>query len=109
MKGRKLIALIIAAIGAIMLLFSNYIAEQVALGRAQISAGQQQVDTVNSVFGASSYTKPIGSELTRSGQRKIDEGSAQASYYENVSNMLKIAGIVLIVIGGGAFFFWKKR
>jgi hypothetical protein len=109
MKGRKLIALIIAAIGAIMLLFSNNIAAQVALGRTQISEGQQQVDTVNSLFGTSSYTKPIGNELTRSGQKRINEGTAEADYYQNVSNMLKIAGIVLIVIGAGAFFFWKKR
>lgn len=109
MNGRKILGIVVAIVGAICLVFSHYIAGQIAEGRLRIASGQRQVDTTNSLFNQSQYTKPIGGVFTGSGQERINAGNAQISYYESVENKLKIGGIVLIVIGAGIFFLWRKR
>lgn len=109
MDSRKILGIVVIAVGVILLLFSNYIANQVAAGRMQISEGQRQVDTTESLFSVTPYTQPIGKTFTGSGQRRIDAGTAEANQYEALSNQLRIAGVILIVIGIGFFFFWKRR
>lgn len=109
MKGRRIFGIALIIIGAIMLFFSDYIAGQVAQGRIKIASAQSQVDTVDSVFSSSKYTKPFGQVFTGSAQDKIDAGRAQADYYEGLSGKLKIGGIILIVIGAGILLIKKKR
>lgn len=109
MNQRKTFGIILVIIGAVMLFFSNYIAEQVAAGRAEIRSAQSQVNTIDSLFSTSKYTKPFGEAVTGSAQRKIDAGRAEADAYASLSNKLKIGGIVLIVIGGYLFLTSKKK
>ena len=109
MKKKKPIGIALIVIGALMLIFSHYIAEQVATGQMQIQKGQSQVDTANSLFGASKYTKPLGKTFTGGAQKKIDAGQREVDHYEAMSNNLKIAGIILIVIGAGVLFIPTKR
>lgn len=107
--NRKNLGLTLIVVGALMLFFSNYIAEQVTSGKTQIEDAQKKVKTVDSVFSMSKYTDPVGKQITKSAQRKIDAGQSEVDKYEAISNMLKIGGVVLIVIGGGMFFFPKRR
>ncbi|PIS02704.1 MAG: hypothetical protein COT85_01350 [Chlamydiae bacterium CG10_big_fil_rev_8_21_14_0_10_42_34] len=108
-KTRKILGILSIIIGGAMLLFSDYIAEQVAEGRLQIRQGQQSVDTVDSLFSQSKYTKPFGQAFTGSAQRKIDAGKAEADKYETLSGQLKIGGIILIVVGIGLFFIGGRK
>lgn len=85
MNGKKLTGLAAIIIGAVLLFFSHYIAERVAAGKLQIQSGQEQVDSVNSLFSGSSYTKPIGKQLTKSGQQQIDAGRAEITGYESLA------------------------
>jgi uncharacterized membrane protein len=109
MATKKIIGIAFIVVGAVMLFFSNYIAEQVASGRTQIEQGQSQVDTVDSLFSGSEYTKPIGKMFTGSAQRKIDAGQAEVDRYSTISNNLKIGGIILIIIGAAVLFIPMKR
>jgi hypothetical protein len=109
MKMKRILGIALIIVGAIMLLFSNYIAEQVAAGQLQIQSAQSQVNTVDSVFSNSQYTKPIGKQITGSAQRKIDEGQAEVDQYSRLSGQLKIAGVICIILGAGILFFSKKR
>jgi hypothetical protein len=95
--------MIAIVIGGAMVIFSDYIANQVAEGRLQIQQGQQTINTVDTLFSGSSYIKPLGKQLTKSGQKRIDRGTEQANRYESLSNQLKIGGIILIIVGLGLY------
>ncbi|MBX7066128.1 MAG: hypothetical protein K1X28_02745 [Parachlamydiales bacterium] len=109
MKGKSIFGIALIVIGAIMLFFSDYIAGQVAQGKLQIQSAQSQVDTADTLFKQSEYTKPVGKIFTGGAQRKIDEGQAQVDYYEGLSSKLKIFGIILIVAGAGVLFIGRKK
>ncbi len=109
MKGQKILGIALIVIGAGLLLFSDYIATQVAEGKLKIERAQSQVDTTESLFSVSKYTKPVGKTFTGSAQKRIDAGQSQVDYYEGLSNNLKIGGIVLIVIGAALLFIGRKK
>lgn len=109
MHFKKVIGFVVLGLGAILLVFSYYIAEQVAEGRARVDRAQGQVDTANSLFSLNPTTKQIGKGFTSPIQKKIDEGSLDVSEYTALAHKLQVGGIILIVIGLGALVFWKKR
>ncbi len=110
MKNPKAIfGIVLIVVGAILLFFSNYIADQVMAGKLQIQRGQQTVDTTNSLFSASPTTKPIGQALTSSGQRRIDAGRAEVSKYESLARTFQIAGVVFIVAGIGLLILSRRK
>lgn len=112
---------------------SGYITKQVAIGRGEIRSGQEKiksgqnqvdtaqsgVNTTNKVIDNTTQLKGLGGLLTSPVQEKINDGKGQinagkakikagiakAEYYENIAMSLKIAGIVLIIIGLLLFFF----
>ncbi len=93
------ILVVIAGIGCIF--FSNYITTQVNEGKIKIEKGQQKIDQSSGLFSSNPYTKPLGKGITSSGQKKIDEGKQQVSYYEGLAATLKTSGIVGIIVGAG--------
>lgn len=109
MKIKNILAIALIVLGAIMLLFSDYIAREVTEGKNKVTRAQSQVDTMDSVFSASKYTKPIGKTFTHGAQKKIDAGQAEIEKYKTVSSSLRIGGIILILISLGLFFIRKKR
>ena len=109
MNSTKITGLVVIIVGAALLLFSDYIAQEVAEGREQIQQGQQSVDTLDSLFSQSQYTKSVGKTFTGSAQKRIDRGNREVAKYGALSNQLQIGGIILIVVGIGIFFFWKKK
>lgn len=109
MRRKKTVGLVLMIVGAGLLVFSDYIARQVAMGQARIGSAQSQVDTVQSVFSQTEYTKPFGKALTGGAQKKIDAGQQKVDQYSALSSFLKVGGVVLIVAGGYLFFFPIKR
>ena len=109
MKAKKPIAIILIVIGALLLFFSDYIAEEVAQGKLKIKRAQSQVNSVNSLFSKSKVTKPFGNALTGGAQKKIDAGQREVDRYSSLSRNLKIGGVILIIIGIGLFFIPKKK
>ncbi|MGB7977827.1 MAG: hypothetical protein WCF19_01545 [Chlamydiales bacterium] len=109
MNTKRTIGVALIVIGAIMLLFSNYIADQVLSGKMRIASAQNQVDTVNSVFSMSKYTKPVGKQFTGSAQKQINAGQEDIDKYESMANNLKIGGVTLIVIGIAFVIFSRKK
>ena len=108
MKGKKTFGLALIVVGALMVGFSQYIADQVAAGKIKIYSAQQQVNTVNSLFNRSDATKPVGEMFTGGAQRKIDAGRSEVSHYESLANKLQIGGVILIVAGVGVLF-WRRK
>jgi hypothetical protein len=109
MDAKRIFAIALIVVGAIMLFFSHYIAERVAEGRLQIASGQRQVNTLDSAFSHSEYTKPVGGFITGGAQRKIDAGRADADQYESMAHKLQFGGVVLIIIGAGMLFIGRRR
>ena len=108
MNGKKSLGIALVVVGVVLVCFSNYIADQVTAGRAQIQNAQSKVDTVDSVFSMSKYTKPVGKEMTGSAQQQIDAGQADVEKYQTLAKNLKIGGLILIVVGVGLFFLAKR-
>lgn len=109
MKTRRIWGVICIIVGAVMLFFSHYIAQQVAEGRIQIQQGERTIKSTESIFGMSKYTKPIGETLTSSGKRRIAAGEQDIAKYSEIARNLKIGGIVLIIVGLGLIFIGKRR
>lgn len=108
MKGRKGFGIGLIVVGALMIVFSQYIADQVAAGKIKIYSAQQQVNTVNSLFNKSETTKPVGEFFTGGAQKKIDAGRAEVSHYESLAQKLQIGGVILVLAGIG-LLFWRKK
>ncbi len=109
MQGRKILAIGCVVIGAAMLLFSNYIADQVASGQAEIRSAQTSVNAINSAFDSSSYTKGVGKIITNPAQKEINQGREEVAFYGSLASKIQIGGIVLIAVGVVLFFTGKKR
>lgn len=107
-KPKKIIGIACIVVGAFLLLFSHYIAEQVASGREQIQSGQRQLNAVDKYFSQTPYSKELGKTLTSPYQKRINEGEQEVSYYDALSHKLQIGGVILILIGIAVLVFWKK-
>lgn len=109
MNSKNALFIVLALIGIGMFFFSMHIMGQVEAGRQQIYAGQRQVDQSQRLFNLTPVTKEVGKEFTGSAQKRIDAGSAEADYYQQMANWLKIGGIVLIIVGVGGFIYSRKK
>ncbi len=109
MQSKRILGILLIVIGGAMVLFSNYIAGQVAQGQAQIDSAQSQVNTTDTLFSGSEYTKPFGKALTGGAQKKIDAGQREVNYYSGLSGKVKVGGIILIVIGAAILFMGRKK
>lgn len=96
---RKIIGILLAIAGIVLLFTSDNISRQVNEGKIEIAVGQQKVDDTNSIFGMSRVTKPFGKAFTDSGQQRINAGQQEVDKYEKLSGQIKMGGYALIVIG----------
>lgn len=108
MQKRKIFGIALIVVGALMVVFSEYISEQVAAGKIKIYSAQQQVNTLNSAFDKSAATKPIGEFFTSGAQSKINAGRAEVAHYESLAQKLQIGGVILVLAGVG-LLFWKRK
>jgi drug/metabolite transporter (DMT)-like permease len=105
---KKILGMVVAVVGVIMVVFAEYIASQVAEGREQIEQGQGKVNTINKIFSVNPTSEQVGKQLTKPAQNKIDQGKRDVAHYASLAERLRVAGIVLMV-GGGALFFWGRK
>lgn len=99
MNFRRILGFIILIIGILIMIFAYSIKNRTEEGKQQVTSGQKKVDSANSLFSMSPYTKPIGKGMTSSSQREINEGKETIAYYEKMAKWLKIGGIVVIIAG----------
>lgn len=109
MRTNRIIGLVLVVAGAICLVFSHYIAQEILIGEGKIQRGQKMVDTTNELFSQSQYTKPFGSFVTKGAQERIDAGNDEVAHYRNVVKTLKLSGVILIVVGVFIGFFYRKK
>ena len=110
--SKKTLGIILLIGGVVLIFFSNYIYNQVAAGREKISGAENTMEQGNQLFSLTPATKEAGKVLTAPAEKKISEGKAQASAYEQLAGWLQFGGIALVVVGGGMViygFFKKKR
>ena len=106
MKFKIILAIISLACGIGLYAFSDYITEQVAIGRGEIYRGQKTVDTINKTIDTTTQTQGLFSKPLTSGvQQKIDAGRRKADYYENLAKNLRMGGIALMILSG-LLFLW---
>ncbi len=99
MNLRRIIGILLAIGGAVLILTSNYISARVLEGKAEIASGQRQVDTTESIFGMSRATKPVGKAFTGSAQSRINAGQAEVDRYEQLAGQLRVGGYILVIVG----------
>jgi hypothetical protein len=109
MNRKKALGIACVVVGAAMVCFSGYIASQVNAGKEQIQDAQGKVDTLDSVFSMSKYTKSVGKQITGSAQKRIDAGQADVDKYEALSKNLKIGGLIVVAIGAALLFFRRAK
>jgi len=104
---KKIISIGVIVIGAVMLFFSNYIADQVAAGNQEADQGQRKLNNFSRIFSATPVTKEVGKEITKPYQQRIDTGRLTIAEYEALVKKLQIAGVIFIVVGVSMLIFWK--
>ena len=109
MKGKQLFAVIMIIIGAFMLIFSNYIADQISEGKIRIRRGEKLVQTSDTLFSSNPLSKEIGKTLTSPAEKKIAKGKEEVDQYEQIVSYLRIGGAVLIVLGFFVLFTRKSK
>lgn len=95
MNKKRIVGIVIAIIGIVMILFSNYIAGQVAIA-------QQNVQETTSMFSGNRVGKSVGDVANQA----VAERSGP---YLALSRGLKIGGVILIVVGVGFVVFGGRR
>ena len=104
-KAIGIAGIVVAVIGIILLIFSNYIDSQVAAGRQKIKGAQQEVDQGKALFSLTPETKKVGDGMANDAQKKIDAGKAKVRHYSSVADHVQIIGVILIVVGGIGFVY----
>lgn len=99
MKIHRIIGIILVIVGIGCIVTSEYIKSEVEKGLIEIATGQQKVDSANRLFSLNPVTKQIGGGMTRSGQRRIDDGKIEAARYQRMAGQFMIWGIISIVLG----------
>ena len=108
MKKKRILGIIIIAIGLFFIGSSIYIKQEVNAGRKQISEAQETVKSGKKLFSINPFTKEIGKSITDVMEGKIKEGSDKADRYEALSFWLMIGGIIF-VIGGAVLIYLSKK
>jgi len=108
MSWKKIAAIAAVVIGVVMLLCSGYISTRVKEGKIRIEQGQKKVDTLDSSFSMSKYSKPLGNKAVEFNKGKLDAGRRDVAKYQATSKQLWIGGLILIIVGGVAFYYYRK-
>ncbi len=109
MKTKRILGIIIAIGGVVLILFSRYITSQVEEGQGRVSSAQRSVDQGNTLFSVTPESKAIGKSITGSAQSKINAGQEEISAYEQLARWLMIGGIGVIILGVVVIFVGGKR
>jgi hypothetical protein len=91
MHPKKIVSLVVTLIGVFLIVYALYSSHR-------ISNAKHEVNTVSKNISDSSIGKMMSKEM-----------SNRVSQYDNEVMWCLIAGIVLIVAGGGSFFYLHKH
>lgn len=91
MKSKKLGGLVVLAIGVVLFIFSMYEKSRVNSAKSSISRG-------TSMFSGNAVGNAAGGYM---------EG--QASKYDTTLMLCQVGGIVLIIIGGGMVYWFRRK
>lgn len=96
-------------VGVIFLFVAYSIEGRLDEGRQEISRGESQVNQGRRLFSGSPVSKEVGNQLLfNSADRKIAEGKQEISQYSVFAQQLRVGGIILILIGAGVIYFFRK-
>lgn len=110
MKSKRTLGLIIFVIGVVLIGIAQYIYSEVAEGRVQIASGEKTVKQGRKLFSVSPVSKEVGdAAFFNPADKKIAAGKMQADEYENLADVLQVAGIAGIIVGGALFLYSFKK
>jgi hypothetical protein len=95
---KKIIMIGSLTLGCVSLGVSSYIDGEVKKGQQQISSAEGTVGTLDKLSSLSPFTKPLGDNITSSADKKIAAGQDEIAFYQTVSMVLKITGVILLLI-----------
>ena len=109
MNCKKIFGLLLCILGLAFLVVAGYIDSQVKEGRKKISKAQKNLDTGTALFSLAPVTKDLSQNFSRGIQKKIEEGTETADYYEHLAVQFKVVGIILLVAGILVVIFCKAK
>lgn len=96
---KKIIMIGSLVLGCVSLGVSSYIDGEIKEGQQQISSAESSVGAIGKLSSVTPFTKPLGKGITSSADKKIAAGQDEIAFYQTVSLILKIAGVILLLIG----------
>lgn len=95
MKGKVIGGLVAIIVGICLIVLSMYIKKQIGSARETVQKGK-------SLFSNNPIEKTVGGIIQGAAEGKIAQ-------YEAIAKWSRYGGIILIVIGAGFVFFYRKR
>lgn len=95
MNGKKITGIAVLVIGVILLAFSFYV-------KGRVAEVQEGVKEINKPNTRNPIAKAVGQSVQQKAEEKIQE-------YQTLVTWGMSVGGILVVIGAGMIFFWKKR
>lgn len=102
----RILGIVILCIGFVVLFFGNYIANQIEAGKEQIQSGQSQINTYKNIFSINPVSKQVGNQMMKPYEERISRGQTEITEYEALVIKLRIAGVILIIIGLALALIW---
>jgi hypothetical protein len=110
MNIKQIISAIVAIGGIAALFVASHIKNLVGEGKKQVSEAQSKTDLADSLFSLHPVAKEVGQgAITDPARQKIGEGILTIAQYEKLANYLQLGGIIAIVLGSGAVFFFRSK
>ena len=106
MKGKIILGCILICLSFALGAGSNYLGNQIGLGKVKVEKAQKNVDLGNQILSQNEYSKEIGGVFTDKVQKKIDKGNQDIQKYEAIYNYMRYSmwisgafGCFLVIIG----------
>ena len=109
MNFKRILGMFSIVIGIALIIFSQYLKQQLENARGQISDAKKKVSAGNSLFSLNPVAQEVGKEITGSAEKKISAAEETVQYYENVADWSQKGGIGLIILGAVVVIFGRKK
>lgn len=99
MNLKRWVGISLLAAGIVLVSLAHYINERVAVGREEVTEGQEKIDQGLGLFSFTPLTEEIGRSLAAPQQNEVNEGRAEVNDYADKASWIHLSGVIILLLG----------